>query len=139
MSILTAAKADKIDRINPDTQDAGLGTEVKILGDYAPVIITYNCPGAAHVAAGLPITVPFGFEILDVIIQARASNGSGTYQIRKGTTAITNAIACDTDKAIARAASIDDAYSTIAVGDDLNVKANGTGDIGLVTIIAKRA
>lgn len=139
MIILTTAQADKINRINPDTQEAGLGSEVKILGDYAPVILTAAVTADATGAGGKAITVPFAMEVLDVIVQCRAANGSGSLTLRKSTTAISDAIACSTDKAIARAGSIDDAQSTLAVGDALNVLANGAGDRGLVTIIGKRA
>lgn len=126
-----------VDRMTGEAQKAGLGTEVGLLGNYSPCIITFAV--TADATLGLAIPIPFAFEILDVIVQCRASNGSGSLLLKKASTAITDAIACVTDKAIARAGTIDDAQATLSTTDVLTVTANGAGDKGLVTIIGKRA
>lgn len=81
---------------------------------------------------------PCGFEIFDVIVQARATSGSGTVKLTDGTNDITDAIACDTDKAIARAGTIDNDYSTIALNGTLELVTNGAADRCLVTILVRK-
>ena len=64
--------------------------------------------------------------------------GSGTLTLRKATTAISDAMECATDKKVVYSASIDDAQSTLAAGDNVNIIANGANDRGVVTIIGIR-
>ena len=45
---------------------------------------------------------------------------------------------CAADKKVVYSASIDDAQSTLAAGDDVNIIANGAGDKGYVTIVGIR-
>lgn len=79
--------------------------------------------------------VPFKLEVLEVIVQARAASASGTVTVRKGTTAITDAIVAAVDKVVSRAGTIDNDESVLDAGDALNVLANGAADRALVTII----
>jgi hypothetical protein len=131
MPILTTDNGLRLDKSNPEF-------ERQAAWQNTPVVICYDVVADAAGAALQTIPTPFGFEILDVKVQCRAANGSGSLILKHGTTAVTDAIACTTDKAIARAGSIDDAQSTIAAGDVLTVTANGASDRGLVTIIGKR-
>jgi len=135
--ILSDVFKDVINRMHPDTQKVGLGDEIQLLGVYSPVILTYAV--TADATGGLAIPVPFNFEILSVMVQCRATSGSGSMQLKKGSTAITDAIACATDKANVRDGSIDDAQSTITTADTLSVWANGANDRALITIVGKRA
>ncbi|HEU4727683.1 MAG TPA: hypothetical protein VFT22_07335 [Kofleriaceae bacterium] len=70
------------------------------------------------------------FEVVDVVCIKRNGAGAGnTMQIKNAATVISDAIACATDNAVTRAASIDDASSTIAAGGTLRLtatKAAGT-------------
>lgn len=101
-------------------------------------IYEFNIPiTAAANSTAVSFVVPFACEVIDVIVQARAGSGSGTATLRKGTSAISDAIAMSTDKAVARAGSIDDAYSTLAANDTLTVITNGANDRGLVSVIVK--
>ena len=136
--ILTDIFKDVINRMHPDAQKTALGTEVQLLGQYSPVVITYEVTADASGAALQTIPTPFGFEILDVVVQCRATNGGGTLILKHATTAITDAIVCAVDTTIVRAATISKAQSTIVAGDVLTVTANGASDRGLVTIIARR-
>lgn len=137
MSQLSAVNAEKIDRASPDNQVAGLGTEVRDLGLY--VMMALEAEVTADATGGQSITVPFACEVVDVIVECRAANGSGTLTLKKGATAITDAIVCAVDKVVARAGTIDDAQSALAAGDDLNVDANGAGDRGKITVLIRRA
>jgi hypothetical protein len=130
---------DIINLMNPDAQKTGLGTEIKRLGDLeasTPVIITKDVTASA--VGGLAVTIPCNFEILEVVTQCRAANASGTLLLKKGSTAITDAMICAVDKVVTRAGTIDDAQSTLLTTDTLSVFSNGAADRGIVTIIGRR-
>ncbi|KKN02801.1 hypothetical protein LCGC14_1113960 [marine sediment metagenome] len=107
-----------------------------------PLLLVYEVTAGA--TSGLEIfkaNAPFKFEVLDVIIQARGTgDATGTMKL-KGAGDITDTITCaDTDKAINRVGTIDDAYSTIEKGGTLEVIcAGGTvGNVkGLVTVVIR--
>ena len=101
-------------------------------------VFALYCSVTADATGEKSVEIPFACEVIDVIVQCRAANGGGTMTLKKGSNAITDAIACATDKAIARAGSIDDAYSTLAAGDAVSVDANGANDRGLITILVRR-
>ena len=100
--------------------------KVALGGALRSAVIQIDFTVAVDASSGLTIPVPYGIKIRDVIVQCTVASGSGTLTLRKSTTAITDAMACVTDKAIARAVSID---------AELNVIANGGTDRGIVTII----
>ena len=117
-------------------------TEVDVEFDkvHEPFLIVYEVTTGA--TSGLEIfltNAPFKFEILDVVIQARATEANGTMTL-KGAGNITDAIVCAVDTTIARAGTIDDVYSTIEKDGTLEVVCAGTAvaDVaGLVVITAK--
>jgi hypothetical protein len=126
----------ELNRMSPDAQSAQLGTELKYESDYG--IYALYCSVTADATSEKAITIPFACEVLDVIVQCRAANSGGTMTLKKGSTAITDAIICAVDKVITRAGTIDDAQSTLAAGDTVTVDANGASDRGLVTVIVRR-
>lgn len=89
----------------------------------------------ADATGGKDIEMPEAGEILDVVVQCTAANGSGTVKLTDGTDDITDAIAMAVDKTIARAGTIDDAYSSLSKGDTLSAVANGASDRGKVTVL----
>jgi hypothetical protein len=103
----------------------------------APVYISAEVAADASSTA-VSFTIPFACEIVDVIVQARATSGSGTATVRKVTTAITDAIVMAVDTTIVRAGTINDAQSTLAAGDNVNVITNGGTDRGLITLVCVR-
>jgi hypothetical protein len=101
------------------------------------VITTGSASEAIYTA-----NAPFAFEIIDVIVQPRGASTNGTMKLQDGSSDITNAMTCAVDKTIARAGTIDDAKSTIAVSGSLIVICAGDtigNTIGLVTVIAIRS
>jgi hypothetical protein len=96
------------------------------------------CSITADATGEKTVPIPFACEVIDVIVQARATNGGGTATLKKGSNAITDAIAMAQDTTIARAGTINDAYSTLAEGDAVSVDAAGAADRGLVTILVRR-
>ncbi len=104
--------------------------------------ITKNITTGSAAEAIFTTNAPFAFEIVDVIIQPRGASTNGTMKITDGTSDITDAMTCAVDKTIDRAATIDDAKSTIAAGGSLVVVCAGDtvgNTIGLVTVIAIRS
>jgi len=105
-----------------------------------PILLVYEWTTGA--TSGLEIfkaNAPFKFEVLDVIVQSRGTDGTGTAML-KGEGDITDAIDCAADKAVSRAASIDDVYSTIRKDGTLEVVCAG-GTVanvkGLVTVVIR--
>ena len=88
--------------------------------------------------AGITATIPQGAEIFEVLAICTGSNGSGSMTVKDGDdNDITDAIACATDKAIDRAATIDDDYNIVG-SSGVKVVANGAGDLGTVYITYKK-
>ena len=123
---------DKLDKgsLIPN-QTNQLGTLIK--GSPVVVKVTISADATGEKA----VTIPYDMEVIDVIVQCTASNASGTLTLKNGT-AVTNAIACTTDTAIARAATINDAYSTLYTSSTVTVDANGANDRGIMWIIGYR-
>ena len=123
---------DKLDKgTSVPNQINQIGTLIKGAPCVVKVVISADATGEKAV------TIPYDMEVIDVIVQCTASNGSGTLTLKNGT-AVTNAIACTTDTAIARAASIDDAYSKLYTTSTVTVDANGANDRGIMWIIGYR-
>lgn len=97
--------------------------------------------GAAAVSFFGSEGAPFDFEILDVVVQPRGASTNGTMKLVNGSTDITDAMTAAVDKTIDRAATIDDAVSTIRRGSDVTIAC--AGDVvastkGLVAILGVR-
>lgn len=124
---------DKLDKgtLIPD-QTNQIGTLIK--GSPVVVKVTISADATGEKA----VTIPYDMEVIDVIVQCTASNGSGALTLKKNGTAVTDAIACTTDTAIARAATINDAYSTLYTTSTVTVDANGANDRGIMWIIGYR-
>lgn len=105
----------------------------KLAGIYA-----LYCSITADATGEKAVPIPFACEVIDVIVQARATSESGTATLKKGSNAITDAIVMAVDTTITRAGTINDAYSTLAEGDTVTVDAHGANDRGLVTILVRR-
>lgn len=103
-------------------------------------MITVKLSVTADGTSGINFTMPaFDFEIIDVVVHCTATNASGTATLRRLTTAITDAITCDTENALARAGTIDQAEKAVTAGETLNVITAGAADRGEVEIIGRRA
>jgi hypothetical protein len=83
---------------------------------------------------GIASDIPVGAEIIDVHTVCIRTNASGTMQVKDGSgNAVTDAMTCDTDKAVTRAATIDDDYTTVG-SDGIKVFSNAWNDGGIVYI-----
>jgi len=96
------------------------------------------CEITADATAEKTIPIPFKCEVIDVIAQAKAAEGGGNVTLKKGSTAITNAMVFTVDKTITRAGTIDDAVSSLNEGDVVSVDCANAGDRGFVTILVRR-
>lgn len=134
---IDSTEESKLNQHDPDFERMQIGTDIKEIQDNAMVVI--RAAVTADATSGQTITIPVGIIIADVVVQCTATNASGTLTLRNSTTAITDAIACDTNHAIDRAATIDDAQASIATTDSINVIANGAADRGTVYIYGIRS
>lgn len=112
MKKMSQGEADAFDASMPATQNAGVGQRLKESDDYGlKMIVTSIAAGTADVvtAASLASDIRelFDFEILDVSVRTDTTVTSSTVQVKNGTTAVTDAIASATAKAVTRAGTID--------------------------------
>jgi hypothetical protein len=109
-----------------------------------PLLYRINVAGGA--AANTDVTVTHKIRILDVwaVHTGGAGETSDTIQVKNGTSAITDAMSwAGADKAVVRAAEIDDAAHEIAAGGTLRVTTtdNDAGNdvgAGVVYVLAIR-
>ena len=102
------------------------------------IAITYNVTTGAASIKIFDANAPFKFEVVDVIVQARATETNGKIAIEDGTNPITDAMICAVDTTIVRAATIDDSKSTIDVDGTLEIVCTGNtveNVKGLVTVV----
>lgn len=124
---------DKLDNTTqPDLQAAKLGTLIEGAPVVVKVVIDADYTGEKSV------TIPYDMEVIDVVVQCTADNSGGTLTLKNGTNAISDAIVCAVDKTIKRAATIDDAYSTLYTTSTVTVDAHGANDRGIMWIIGYR-
>lgn len=134
----TANQATRINKMHQAAERDSLGTEIKRLGDtgdFQGITLIKNI--TADATGEVAVTIPYAMEVLDVCVQCRAANANGTLTLKKGATAITDAIICAVDKVVTRAGTIDDAQSTLAAGDTVTIDAAQAGDRGLMTIFGR--
>lgn len=86
-----------------------------------PSVYTFLIPNAA--TADYDIIVDAKFEVIDVVVRKDGAGAANTMQIKNGATAITDAIAAATDKAVTRAGTIDTAQNVILAGGTLRCTA----------------
>ena len=124
---------DKLDNTTqPDLQAAKLGTLIEGAQVVVKVVIDADYTGEKSV------TIPYDMEVIDVIVQCTAANGSGTLTLENGGHPVTDAMICAIDTTIVRAGTIDDAYSTLYTTSTVTVDAHGANDRGIMWIIGYR-
>ena len=144
MAQFTSAEKDTLNRVFPDFQKIGVGTKLDEI--QAGQIVAYTAEKAASFSTAVALfTAPFAMQIVDVIVEALATVGSGTVKVMKATTEICTAIACAADGAVthvsAGATVALKAHRTLAVGDVVNIQAAGgtAANIrGRVTVVGVR-
>jgi len=114
-------------KVQPGAAGAGLtGLVTKFVADAnviggIPVIHRINI--AAGAVGNTDVTLTHKTHVMDAwLVLKGAGVSTTTLQVKNGTNAITDAMAASgSDKALVRAASIDDAYNEIAAGGTLRV------------------
>jgi hypothetical protein len=111
---------------------------------YSPVVINYAVTND-HSTDKAAFVAPFPMRILDIIVKANATQGSGTLVPKKGTDAMCTAIACAADGTVSRLAAgalfANDARLTLATGDTVNIQSVGgtaANTRGFVTFVGVR-
>lgn len=97
---------------NGDLSTRMTAAEADIAAEQAEpkILVQKVTTGAASIAV---TGLAEGDEIIDVMIIPTGASTNGTIKITDGTHDITNAMACASDTTIARASTINDAYSTL--------------------------
>jgi len=134
--ILASEAALLLDRGEPENDIAKPGSRVRDLELYAPVVLIARV--TADATGGLAVEVPFPMEVDIAFVEARATVSTGTLTLRKGSSAITDAITCNTDQACTSCGMMVAAQEVLAEGDALNVVANLAAVRGKVTIYGHR-
>lgn len=91
---------------------------------------------SGSVTADFDTVVEDKFEVVDVTCRKDGAGAANTITVKNGTTAISDAIAFATDKAVTRVGTIDTASNVIAAGGTLRVTATRSAGtvVGLVTV-----
>lgn len=103
------------------------------VGIQDALVVRFTITGDA--SGGDNYTMTRVADVLDVTVTCTAANGGGTVTVSKGSANISNAIACATNNAVARAGTIATANASLAVGDSLRVTTNAAGDRGIATVL----
>lgn len=125
------------------------GPQVAVNADYLSRLIVAAGTTTPGLVVGIPVapsgsvTADFDvvmaekFEVIDVVCRKDGAGASNTITVKNGATAISDAIAYATDKAVTRAGTIDTASNVIAAGGTLRVTATRSAGtvVGLVTVI----
>jgi hypothetical protein len=130
---MARADEERLQSGNAVNQDAAIGDRLAA----TPVVVRVVVDAAAN-ATAKTFNIPYDMYLVDVVVQSNATSGSGTLTVRTGTTAISDAIACATNHALDRAATLDDAQVTLTASTTYNVIANGANDRGTVYLIGMR-
>lgn len=100
----------RLDAADVSAQVATLQAEMLVEQAEPKIFVQKVTTGAASITV---TGLGEGDEIIDVMIIPTGASTNGTIKITDGTHDITDAMTCATDKTIDRAATIDDAYSTL--------------------------
>ena len=145
MNQLSTTEAKRLDRSNPELERVSAFQKINERITGGVVAYTLDRSAAAFSAAAAAVfTAPFAMRIIDVIVTACATEGSGTVNVLKGTDAICTAIACAADGAVthmsAGAVVANKARMVLAAGDVINAQAVGgtAANIrGIVTVVCQ--
>lgn len=135
---LTQAGGDQLDLSSPGARNAGVGKRVAHNEDYGLMAIDVEISAAANSTAK-SFTVPFKCVIKHAFARAKATSGSGTATVRRGTTTIAGPITMAADTVPTFTAVLVDAQLACEAGETLNVITNGANDRGVVTLLVVRA
>lgn len=114
-----------------DVDESGVITAIRDLRGQTFLQMTGDFILTATLTAGSTVVIhnadaPFKYRVIDAWSVAKSTD-AGTWQVKNGANAITDAVAVTaTDKTINRAGTIDDAYHEVAEGGSLSVAGDGT-------------
>lgn len=146
MNMLTSNEVARLDGANPEFERAT--PFAKMADGFAGNVVSFTLDKSAaafSAAAAAIFTAPYAMRIVDVIVNAQATEGSGTAKILKGTDEICTAIACAADGAVthmsAGALVANKARLVLAAGDVVSTQAAGgtaTNIRGIITVVGQR-
>lgn len=116
--------------------DITVNQHLNELNDYSMVVLSAEV--TADATAGLSIPVPFPMVVDLVNVNCKFTVSGGTIQLKNGSTAITDAIACATSGASGRNATLDDTVVTLNKSTVLKAFAANATTRGRITVIGHR-
>lgn len=115
MKKMQTGEASAFDASMPAAQNLAIGHRVREIDSYGAFALVTSIPaGTTGVITPVSLATDqtlFDFEILDITVRTESTVASSTVQVKNGTTAVSDAIASATNKAITRAGSIDPAQN----------------------------
>ena len=137
-----AAGAVTLVKVSPNTMDGTIAKNVAESDVIGGMDLVYMVPVTAGANADIDITVTHKIRVLDATVLLRGAGvTSAVFTVKNTANAITDGMAASgSDKAIVRAATIDDAYYEIAAGGKLRVTGSGGASMpnALVTVYCVR-
>lgn len=117
---MNSAGRAKLGISSPDAQAGGLGTLLNGLPLIHRVVVDDTA------AAGFNFTMPYAMKIAFMVVQAQAAATTGTLQLRRSTTAVSDAVICAVNHAVTYMGTCDDAQATTTEGETLNFISTGS-------------
>lgn len=117
---MNSADRAKLGISSPDAQAGGLGTLLNGLPLIHRVVVDDTA------AAGFNFTMPYAMKIAFMVVQAQAAATTGTLQLRRSTTAVSDAVICAVNHAVTYMGTCDDAQATTTEGETLNFISTGS-------------
>ena len=142
MNQLTAVEAKRLDRSNPELERVSAFQKINERQTGGVVAFTLDKSAAAFSEEAVEVfTAPYAMRIIDVIVTACVTEGSGTAKIMKGTDEICTAIACAADGTVTHmSAGANKARMVLAAGDVIKAQAAGgtAANIrGIITVVCQ--
>ena len=135
-TLMNQAEADAVDNIDPRSQISQVGERIREI--QATGLVVQRVDVTADASAGADFLVDYAMVLLDVLVRATATSGSGTLTLRRLTTAISSAVVCAVDEVLSRTTTITDAGQVLAVGETLNIIAAGAANRGEMFLVGYR-
>ena len=135
-TLMNQAEADAVDNIDPRSQISQVVERIREI--QATGLVVQRVDVTADASAGADFLVDYAMVLLDVLVRATATSGSGTLTLRRLTTAISSAVVCAVDEVLSRTTTITDAGQVLAVGETLNIIAAGAADRGEMFLVGYR-
>jgi hypothetical protein len=136
---LVDGEAAALDNAMPGDQNAKVGSRIQLLEQRAIYVQKVTISADAHGSAGKVFTAEVSGELMGVMLVATAASASGTVQLRRSTTAITDAVIAAVADTYGVALTIVQAQKAIVQGESLNLLTHAAADRAVVYLMILRS